>query len=246
MDILLAAGIEKYINDKIKTGLYNNASEVIQDALRFMASHEELINLMAVDLKKKNKLNQNHAATSSTTEIKYKDLPAKDYLTAQWIAFFDALGGNVKTTNHTYKNPGVQFSPDFYIEEHRCEFVISSSHNEEIAHELYYELSKTSHKELIVIEGKPIKDCYKAYLYIPDARGDRDFYEETIYGEPHQFGTARRSTKLEICAYRDALGSRINHINLAKNITDDGERPALDDTLELEEAYRIANETIFP
>lgn len=44
MHISLTAELESRVKSKVKNGLYNNASEVIREALRFMETHEEWIN----------------------------------------------------------------------------------------------------------------------------------------------------------------------------------------------------------
>lgn len=43
MHISLTPELESRIKLKVKSGLYNNASEVVREALRFMDSHEEWI-----------------------------------------------------------------------------------------------------------------------------------------------------------------------------------------------------------
>jgi len=54
MHISLTPELEAQVKKKVETGYYNNASEVIRDALRFMINHEELINLMKLDALRKN------------------------------------------------------------------------------------------------------------------------------------------------------------------------------------------------
>lgn len=44
MHISLTPELESRVKSKVKSGLYNNASEVIREALRFMETHEEWIN----------------------------------------------------------------------------------------------------------------------------------------------------------------------------------------------------------
>lgn len=46
MHISLTPELEAHVKEKVETGHYNNASEVIRDALRFMINHEELVKLM--------------------------------------------------------------------------------------------------------------------------------------------------------------------------------------------------------
>jgi antitoxin ParD1/3/4 len=54
MNIFLTPELEKIIERQIQTGLYNNASEVIGEALSFMGSSEDLIYQIKLDrLRKK-------------------------------------------------------------------------------------------------------------------------------------------------------------------------------------------------
>lgn len=43
MHISLTAELESRVKTKVESGLYNNASEVIREALRFMGTHEDWI-----------------------------------------------------------------------------------------------------------------------------------------------------------------------------------------------------------
>lgn len=43
MHISLTAELESRVKAKVESGLYNNASEVIREALRFMETHEDWI-----------------------------------------------------------------------------------------------------------------------------------------------------------------------------------------------------------
>ena len=43
MHISLTPELERRVKSRVESGLYNNASEVIREALRFMDSHEEWI-----------------------------------------------------------------------------------------------------------------------------------------------------------------------------------------------------------
>ncbi|MDI1276928.1 type II toxin-antitoxin system ParD family antitoxin [Methylobacter sp.] len=49
MHISLTPELEAIIKEKVTSGLYNNASEVIREALRFMKTNEELVNQMKLD-----------------------------------------------------------------------------------------------------------------------------------------------------------------------------------------------------
>lgn len=48
MHISLTPELESRVKSRVESGLYNNASEVIREALRFMDTHEEWINEIKV------------------------------------------------------------------------------------------------------------------------------------------------------------------------------------------------------
>jgi antitoxin ParD1/3/4 len=43
MDVSLTSELESRVKAEVESGLYNNASEVIREALRFMETHEDWI-----------------------------------------------------------------------------------------------------------------------------------------------------------------------------------------------------------
>lgn len=49
MHISLTPELENIIKEKLSSGLYNNAGEVVREALRFMKTNEELIYQMKLD-----------------------------------------------------------------------------------------------------------------------------------------------------------------------------------------------------
>ena len=49
MHISLTPELEKIVKDKVASGLYNNASEVIREALRFMQTNEDLVQQLKLD-----------------------------------------------------------------------------------------------------------------------------------------------------------------------------------------------------
>jgi len=49
MHISLTPALESNIKTKVKTGLYNNASEVVREALRFMEENQDLIRQMKLN-----------------------------------------------------------------------------------------------------------------------------------------------------------------------------------------------------
>lgn len=53
MHVSLTPELEARIKTKVESGLYNNASEVIREALRFMDAHEEWVNEIKTALLRK-------------------------------------------------------------------------------------------------------------------------------------------------------------------------------------------------
>ncbi len=57
MHVSLTEQLEKIVKAKVASGMYNNASEVIRESLRFMEAHEAWIYQMKMD-KLKTEINQ--------------------------------------------------------------------------------------------------------------------------------------------------------------------------------------------
>ena len=75
MHISLTPELEAQIRSKVETGHYNNASEVIRDALRFMINHEELVNLMKLDaLRKELALGEKQALNNEFSDSSISDI----------------------------------------------------------------------------------------------------------------------------------------------------------------------------
>ncbi len=49
MHISLTPELESIVKRKVESGLYNNSSEVVREALRFMEMNEDMINQMKLD-----------------------------------------------------------------------------------------------------------------------------------------------------------------------------------------------------
>ena len=56
MNVSLTPELDKIVRQKVKTGMYHSASEVIREALRLLQSHDELqrqkIEVLKVEIKK--------------------------------------------------------------------------------------------------------------------------------------------------------------------------------------------------
>ncbi len=75
MHISLTPELEAIIKEKVTSGLYNNASEVIREALRFMKTNEELINQMKLDhLQSKLAAGEGDLIDGRYTELKQEEL----------------------------------------------------------------------------------------------------------------------------------------------------------------------------
>lgn len=75
MHISLTPEIEAIIKEKVSSGLYNNAGEVIREALRFMKTNEELVNQMKLDhLRSKLAEGERDLVEDRYTELKLEQL----------------------------------------------------------------------------------------------------------------------------------------------------------------------------
>lgn len=52
MNISLTPELEKLVNDKVQSGLYNSASEVVREGLRLLRDHDELRRIRQEELRK--------------------------------------------------------------------------------------------------------------------------------------------------------------------------------------------------
>ncbi|MBP9090677.1 type II toxin-antitoxin system ParD family antitoxin [bacterium] len=52
MDVSLTPELEDFVNDKVKTGLYNSASEVVRESLRLLRRQDELEKLQLHELRR--------------------------------------------------------------------------------------------------------------------------------------------------------------------------------------------------
>ena len=52
MNVSITEKLEEFVNDKVESGLYNSASEVVREALRLLVQQDELRQLRLDELKK--------------------------------------------------------------------------------------------------------------------------------------------------------------------------------------------------
>jgi antitoxin ParD1/3/4 len=78
MNISLTPTLENHIRQKVESGLYNNASEVVREALRFMETHEELVRQMKLDaLRRELRLGAEQAERGEFVEDSVEDIIAE-------------------------------------------------------------------------------------------------------------------------------------------------------------------------
>ncbi len=56
MNISLTPELEKLVTDKVESGLYNSASEVVREGLRLLRDHDELRRIRQEELRKEVRL----------------------------------------------------------------------------------------------------------------------------------------------------------------------------------------------
>lgn len=52
MNVSLTPELEEFVNDKVKTGLYNSASEVVRESLRLLRRQDQLEQLQLNELRR--------------------------------------------------------------------------------------------------------------------------------------------------------------------------------------------------
>lgn len=73
MHISLTSELESRVKAKVESGLYNNASEVIREALRFMETHEDWVKeLKLAQLREQLKVGSDQLDRGESTTIESK------------------------------------------------------------------------------------------------------------------------------------------------------------------------------
>ncbi|WP_321402106.1 type II toxin-antitoxin system ParD family antitoxin [Maridesulfovibrio sp.] len=75
MHISLTPELEAQVKSKVQSGHYNNASEVIREALRFMITNEDLVNMMKIEaMQKKLAVGEEQAKSGNFTDSTIPDI----------------------------------------------------------------------------------------------------------------------------------------------------------------------------
>ncbi|MBK9586040.1 MAG: type II toxin-antitoxin system ParD family antitoxin [Alphaproteobacteria bacterium] len=83
MHVSLTPELEAIIKNKVESGLYNNASEVIREALRFMELNQDIVMQMKIDLLRMHlQTGENEIANGQGSTLKNKE---------EVSTFFDGL-----------------------------------------------------------------------------------------------------------------------------------------------------------
>lgn len=78
MHISLTPELQEIVKSKVKSGLYNNASEVVREALRFMELNQDLVFQMKLDrLRSHLAAGENEIAQGQGISLKTKEDTAK-------------------------------------------------------------------------------------------------------------------------------------------------------------------------
>lgn len=72
MNVNLTPQLEELVRAKVATGMYNSASEVVRDALRLMAQHDQVREVKFEQLHQEIKLGLNSGETSTWDAANFK------------------------------------------------------------------------------------------------------------------------------------------------------------------------------
>ncbi|MGH9947565.1 MAG: type II toxin-antitoxin system ParD family antitoxin [Pyrinomonadaceae bacterium] len=76
MNVSLTPELEKYVNDKVKTGRYNSASEVIRESLRTLQDQDELQRIRRDELRREIMLGVDSIRNGKGIRMKASELDA--------------------------------------------------------------------------------------------------------------------------------------------------------------------------
>ena len=76
MNVSLTPELEKYVNDKVKTGRYNSASEVVRESLRTLQDQDELQRIRRDELRREIMLGVEQIRNGEGMAVKASELDA--------------------------------------------------------------------------------------------------------------------------------------------------------------------------
>ena len=76
MNVSLTPELENLVNEKVKSGLYNSASEVIRESLRLLQEQDELKRIRRDELRREIMLGVEQTRNGQSIKVDVDDLPA--------------------------------------------------------------------------------------------------------------------------------------------------------------------------
>ncbi len=76
MNVSLTPELEKLVNDKVKSGRYNSASEVVREGLRLLQDHDELKRIRTDELRREIMLGVEQIRNGQSVNVPIDELPA--------------------------------------------------------------------------------------------------------------------------------------------------------------------------
>ncbi len=76
MNVSLTPELEKLVNDKVKSGRYNSASEVVREGLRLLQDQDELRRIRTDELRREIMLGVDQIRDGKAIDVKLADLDA--------------------------------------------------------------------------------------------------------------------------------------------------------------------------
>jgi len=77
MNVSLTQELEQMVKDKVRTGLYHSASEVIREALRLLKEHDQLRELRLAELRKEIAIGIDQADRGEVAPLDMEAIKAK-------------------------------------------------------------------------------------------------------------------------------------------------------------------------
>ncbi len=76
MNVSLTPELERLVNDKVKSGMYNSASEVIRESLRLLQEQDELKRIRRDELRREIMLGVDQIRRGESITLTSEELPA--------------------------------------------------------------------------------------------------------------------------------------------------------------------------
>ena len=78
MNVSLTPELEKFVNEKVKSGLYNSASEVLRESLRLLKEHDRFKEIQRTGLRRENIVDVDQIRNGEFTELNELNKPGDE------------------------------------------------------------------------------------------------------------------------------------------------------------------------